>query len=91
MVVPVTSSSFLYLLGDSHSQVPFGDELLGDYRGIRDRASQEVGKVVRAQRRYVRSAQGKLVNDRKFSYASLAAVYLGQEQCDGEVGTRSGQ
>jgi len=40
---------------------------------------------VRAQRRYVRNASGRLVNDRKFSYASLAAVYLGPEQCDDPV------
>mmetsp|Transcript_31669 Transcript_31669/g.69211 ORF Transcript_31669/g.69211 Transcript_31669/m.69211 type:complete len:339 (-) Transcript_31669:417-1433(-) len=64
-------------------QVPFGEDLLGDYKGIRDRAQQEVGnRVIKAQRRYVRNRSGRLVNDRRFSYASLASVYLGDEQCD---------
>ena len=67
------------------TQIPFGDEFLGDYKGIVDRATQEKGQVVRAQRRYVPNTAGRMVNDRKFSYASLAAVYLGTEQCDSPV------
>jgi len=44
-------------------QVPFGEELLGNYSGIRDRALQEKGQVVRARhpcrRRHLRCPRRK--------------------------------
>jgi hypothetical protein len=34
-------------------QTPFGEELLGGYRGVRDRATNELNATVRARRKYV--------------------------------------